>query len=344
MTNIRYKILLAVLAAAISGGLSLTGSGQTPPPVPQPAQTAVPSRTRVQSAPPSRHISGPEGTYERAIAVAANVNLTLCVTEGNLKVNGWNRNEVRLYVEGGPKFSFKVIDNGPDAKPVWISTTNEARRPGINNDCIWGAAVEIDVPRGSTLNLQGKAIDAQIDGLRKVGVKTVGGDISIRNVKEGVTANTYEGDVTVEESWGQVALESSTGNIVVVDSGPSEIGDTFKAKTNSGAVSLTRVTHRAQEVNSISGSVLFNGELKSGGTYAFGTSNGTIRLALPAMTGCKFAATYTSGSFTNELPFNIDTENVGPNDLMSVVGRIGAGGDALLKLTTVAGMIGIKKQ
>jgi len=62
------------------------------------------------------------------------------------------------------------------------------------------------------------------------------------------------------------------------------------------------------------------------------------------MTGFKFAATYTSGSFTNELPFNIDTENVGPNDLMSVVGRIGAGGDALLKLTTVAGMIGIKKQ
>ena len=325
MTTIRYKFVLAVLTAAVSGALSLSTPGQTPPPMPP---------HRLEAA----------GTYERAIAVAPNLNLTLCVTEGNLKVNGWNRNEVRLFVEDGPKFSFKVIDKGAGGQPVWISTTNAAPRPGVNNDCISGRAVEIDVPLGTSLNLSGKAIDAQIDGIRKVEVKTVGGDINIRNIKEGVKANTYEGDVIVEESWGQVALESSTGNIVVVDSGPSDIGDTFKAKTNSGAVSLTRVTHRAIEVNSISGSVYFSGDLKNGGTYAFGTSNGIIRLALPPTTACKIAATFTSGGFDSELPFSIDTENVAPDELKSVVGRLGSGGDALLKLTTVAGMIGIKKQ
>jgi DUF4097 and DUF4098 domain-containing protein YvlB len=150
--------------------------------------------------------------------------------------------------------------------------------------------------------------------------------------------------VTVEESWGQVNLETTNGNIVVVDSGPSDIGDTFRAKTNSGAVSLTRVTHRALDVNSISGSVMFNGELKSGGTYSLSTTNGIIRLALPSMTGSRLSATFTAGSFTCELPYKILTELIAPDDLKSIVADVGKGGDAILKLSSSSGSIGIKKQ
>jgi DUF4097 and DUF4098 domain-containing protein YvlB len=272
------------------------------------------------------------------------VNLTLCVTEGNLRINSWNRNEVRLYVEDGTRFNFKVIDKGADGRPVWISAINLESRPGNNAECIRADTVEIDAPAGTTLNLKGRAISAEIDGLKKVAAKTVGGDLSIRNIKDGVTANTYEGDITVEESWGQVALESTTGNIIVVDSGPSDIGDTFRAKTNSGAISLTHVTHRALDVNSISGSVLFDGELKSGGTYALSTTNGSIRIALPSLTGCKLAATFTAGSFKSELPFKVLTENLSPGDLKSIVANLGPGGDAVLRLSTVAGLIGIRKQ
>jgi len=341
MTNIVHKFILAASLAAIAGGLSLSASAQGTPAPPPPGKTDKPKFKGFPHAPSGWERSG---SYEKAIAVAPNVNFTLCVTEGNLRVNGWNRSEVRVYVEDGPKFSFKVIDTGANGSPVWISAVNAEPKPGNNSECIRGETVEIDAPVGATLNLTGRAISAQIDGLRKVGVKTVGGDISIRNTREGVTANTYEGDITVEESWGQVALESTTGNIVVVDSGPSDIGDTFRAKTNSGAISLTHVTHRAVDVNSISGSVLFNGELKNGGTYAMSTTNGTIKIALPALTGCKLAATFTAGSFTSEFPFKIETENIAPGDLKTIVAKIGTGGEALLKLSTIAGLIGIKRQ
>ena len=337
MTNIVQKFMLAVLAAAIAGGLSLTAPAQgTPAPPPPKAKIKFPT------APPDR--SYDRSTNEKAIAVAPNVNMTLCVTEGNLRVNGWSRNEVRVYVEGGPKFAFKVVDKGSDGRPVWISTVNAEPRPGGNNECIRGETVEVDLPRGASLNLTGKSIDAEVDGLRKVTAKTVGGDISIRNIKEGVSAYTGEGGVTVEEAWGQISLETTTGNIVVVDSGPSDIGDTFRAKTNSGAISLTHVTHRALDVNTISGSVLFSGELKSGGTYAMSTTNGSIAIALPAMTGCKLAATFTAGSFKSELPFKILTDNIAPDDLKSIVANVGPGGDAVLRLSSIAGLIGIKKQ
>jgi hypothetical protein len=337
MTNILNKFILAVLAAAIAGGLSLAASAQGTPAPPRPAKTKV-------IFPPVARAFG-TGTYEKAIAVAPNVNLTLCVTEGNLRINKWTRNEVRVYVENGPKFAFKVVDKGPDGRPVWISATNQQAMPGVNAECIWGETVEVDAPAGTALKLTGKEIDAQVDGLRKVNVKTVGGDISIRNIKEGVTAYTGEGGVTVEESWGQVNLETTNGNIIVLDSGPSDIGDTFRAKTNSGAISLTRVRHRAMDVNSISGSVLFNGELKSGGTYSLSTTNGSIRVALPIATNCKLAATFTAGSFdASEFPFKIMTENVAPDDLKSIVANLGSGGDAVLRLSSIAGRIAIKKQ
>ncbi|MFL6375129.1 MAG: DUF4097 family beta strand repeat-containing protein [Pyrinomonadaceae bacterium] len=341
MSNILQKFILAVLTTAIAGGLALEAGAQSTPAPPPPAKPGKEKIKVFSPAPPERDRNG---TYERAIAVAPNVNLTLCVTQGTLRINGWNRNEVRVYVEDGPKFAFKVVDKGPDGKPVWISMTNLQATPGGNAECIRGETVEVDAPVGTALKLTGREIDAQVDGLRKVNVKTVGGDISIRNIKEGVSAYTGEGGVTVEESWGQVNLETTNGNIVVVDSGPSDIGDTFRAKTNSGAISLTHVAHRALDVNSISGSVLFNGELKSGGTYAMSTTNGTIRIALPALTGCRLAATFTEGGFKIEFPFKIETENVAPDDLKSIVAKLGPGGDALLKLSSVAGLIDIKKQ
>ncbi|HEV7700064.1 MAG TPA: DUF4097 family beta strand repeat-containing protein [Pyrinomonadaceae bacterium] len=346
MNTIIHKFMLAILTAAISVGLSLAAAAQEPPtpmPTSKPKVKITPPSYPAPAAPPApwKNYHGGE-TYERSIAVTANVNLNLCVTEGTLKVNGWNRNEVRVYVENGSKFGFKIIDKASDGKAVWIGISSFNQKYG--NECIWGEDIEVDVPVGTTLNLSGKSIQATVDTVKRVSVKSAGGDITVRNVKNGVTALTYEGDITLEESSGQISLETTTGNIMVFDAGPTDIGDAFKAKTNGGAISLQRVIHRAIEVSSISGSVYFNGELKSGGTYSLSTTNGTIRLTLPANTGCKLAATFTSGSFASEFPFKVETENVSEGDLKTIVGKIGPGGDAVLKLSTVAGLIGIKKQ
>ncbi len=42
-------------------------------------------------------------TAEKSIAVDAKVNIKICVAEGNLKINGWERNEIRAYVAGGSR-------------------------------------------------------------------------------------------------------------------------------------------------------------------------------------------------------------------------------------------------
>src|SRR5437868_10960718 len=186
MTNILKKFLLAVLAAAITGSVSLCVAAQV---TPKPQPTAKPKIKTERPdagipAPPApgynyeyKYKHGPSGTYERSIAVAPKVNLTLCVTEGELRINSWARNEVRVLVDGGPKFGFKVVDKGPDGMPVWISAMNLQATPGVNAECIRGETVEVDAPAGTSLKLTGREFRAQVDGMRKVNVKTVGGDI-----------------------------------------------------------------------------------------------------------------------------------------------------------------------
>ena len=282
-------------------------------------------------------------TMERSIAVDKDVNISICVTQGNLKINGWNRSEVRVFVQDGAKFAFKVMEKNPKNNPVWLMLIGAEPVKGKSAECIWGEEIEIDVPVNATVVIKGQETKTTIDTVRKAKVQTIGGDINILNVSSGVMASTYEGDVTVEGSNGAFNLESTTGNILIFDGGPSEIGDTLRAKTNSGLISLQRIKHRQIEAGSISGSIAYNGEILNGGTYSLTTSNGSIRMALPPSTACNVNALYGFGSFNSELPFKIITENIEEGPVKRVYGSIGKSGDATLKLTTNNGSIAIKK-
>lgn len=335
----RYGFVVAAAVFAASSAVFAQADPTAPPAKPAP-------KVVISTTPPPRPpaVFG-AGSSERSIAVDPAVNLSLCVTQGTVTVNGWNRNELRVYVQGDNKFGFKVAQKSvKTGEPVWVMVMGTDARPKYAgpSECI-GGEIEIDLPTGATVNLKGQETTTTIDGIRRASVKTIGGDISVRNVNNGVTASAGQGDITVEGSTGAMSLDSTTGNIVAFETGPGEIGDTFKAKTSGGTISLQKVEHRQIEANSISGSVVFNGELLGGGSYTFGTSNGSIRLTLPKETSCVVQASYGFGAFNSELPIKIETENVSEGPIKSMVGRLGSG-DASLKLTTINGSIAIKKQ
>jgi len=342
MNKIIDKLGMAVFTAAIliAGAVSTFGQGPWAiAPVSKPDTTAG-----VAAADLPRW--GGE-TSERSIKVDSAINLSLCVTQGTVKINGWNRNEVRVFVQDGSKFGFGVQLKNPKTgdpalmKILGIDTKNKHAAP---IECIWGGEIEIDVPVRAIINLKGQEITTSIDSVRKASVKSVGGNISIRNVTEGVNAYAGQGGITVEGSAGQMALESTTGNIVVFDVAPAEVGDLFKAKTHGGTISLQQLAYRQIEVGSISGSVLYNGNILSGSSYNFNTSKGSIRMVIPKDSACQISATYGFGSFSSDLPFKVLTENIYEGPIKNMVVTVGGGGDASLRLTTNNGSISIKKQ
>lgn len=310
--------------------------------VPPVAPTAPSPRPKVWTRAARRSTNESDTPAEKSISTDEKVNVQLCVSEGSVKINGWDRNEIRAYVDGGSGVGFKVLQMR-NQNPVWVKVLGfdpqKSREPGLD-ECLSGDQIELDVPRGAVIDFTGQETGISIQSVYKVAVKNIGGNIFLNDITRGITAKTYEGSVTVENSGGAINLNSTTGNIIAFDTQPVEIGDSFIAKTSSGVITLQKVAHRLIEAGSNSGSIKFTGNFSSGGQYAFGTTNGSINLFLPSDSSFKIKASY-GGIFQSEIPLK-DVSKTSAQ-VQSLTGTFGSG-DANLVLTTFGGAIRIRKQ
>ena len=336
-----HSIFLRLLVPAIfSAGANLTYS-QNPPEPPKPSKIKIAPAAPVI---PRNKKSGGAAS-EKAIAADSNVSIKFCVSEGNLKVNGWDRGEVRVFVKSGREFEFRVLEKDKTSgKPNWLwiaAQGGETGRPDAG-ECLAGEAIEMDVPDAASLNISGRSVTVKIDSVKKASVKNVEGNILLRNIEGGISAATYEGSVTVENSAGAISLESAAGNIAAFKVKPGHIGDIFKAKSNSGAITIQEVAHRQIEASSVTGSVFFDGVFLAGGIYNFKTSNGAVKMLLPLDSSCKITANYGFGSFNTNLPlkFIYRNENARARSLSALLGN---GESCSLNLTTTSGSIALNK-
>jgi hypothetical protein len=335
-----------------------TGTGQ---PRIMPAPTPVPTtplphpstapRTRPTPKPPARVWTRPAKRVhnesdipaEKSIAVDSRVNVSLCISEGNVKINGWERNEIRAFVDGGSEVGFKILQK-KNQNPVWVMVLGfdpkKTTEAGID-ECLSGDDIEIDVPRGATVNLKGRETEVNIFSVNRVKVENIAGDIRLSGIGQGIEAKTYEGSVTVENSRGAINLVSTNGNILALDAEAGEIGDVFSAKTSSGVITLQQIAHRQIEAGSNSGSIRFTGEFATGGRYVFGTTNGSISLMVPGDSSCKIRASY-GGAFHSDIPLN-DVVNNAASQVKTLTGNLGSG-EASVNLTTFSGTIRIRKK
>lgn len=337
--NVRNLFCLLILLCIAGGSAaSVFGQMKTPPKLPK-----VSDRSPKPGAEPPGFFHGDGDTTERSMMVDPNVSLKMCVAEGELKINGWHRNEVRVFVRNGRNFRFKALEKSPETGKVnwlWIGNVVEGR-PGPAAECLSGESVEIDAPMTASLDLSGRDVRTSIDSLKKVSVRIQQGAVMLRNITGGISAQTNRGDMIVENSAGSISLVGFTGNVIVADVKSGQIGDQLTAKTNSGAITMQRVEHRQIQASSISGQVVFDGKFLPGGIYNFRTSTGTINLLIPSASSCTLTATYGVGTFTTDIAHKILTENITPQAKI-VVAKIGAG-DATVNLTATNGSIGIRR-
>lgn len=338
------RVAVPMLLAMLAGAAAAQSTPKVEPrSLPEPPSKApmMPSRDHYPALPPSTH-----DTSEKAIKVDSKIKLEMnCVGEGSVTINGWKRNEVRVMVREGSKFDFRVMEKGADSgAPVWMKIVgvDPRRRNSPSSDCINAGEISIDVPVSASVTIKGRELETTIDTVRKVEIESIGGDISLRNIAAGINASANQGDITVEGSSGAMSLETTSGNILVFEAGPGEIGDAFTAKTNNGAIALQRLGFRQVNVNSITGSVAYTGEIKNGAAYNLKTNKGSIKLTIPPTSSFQFWATYGYGEFASEMPIDLTTERVAPGAVKTVTGKMGKG-DGMLKLSTTNGSIGFRK-
>ncbi len=281
---------------------------------------------------------------EKSIRTDPKVNISLCVDEGKITINGWDRNEIRAFVSNGSQVGFKVLQKLKD-NPVWVMILGfdpQKINDSAASECLSGEEIELDVPNNAIVNLKSRETEALISNIAKARIENASGDTTLRKVSNGIEVKTYEGNISVEDSSGAMTLTTTGGNILAFDVSANEIGDIFKAKTASGTINLKNIGYTQVEANSNSGSIRYNGEFPDGGQYNFGTLNGSITLLMPKDSSCKVNATYSFGSFSSEIPFKAEQKSSG-NEVRKLSAIFGKG-DATVSLTTYNGRILIKNR
>lgn len=350
------KILLTIITISAFSGLAIYGQSGKKDDCPDKI-TKVKSKSLRKVAPKdakpapyqkiyafnySPEIKRRDDFTEKSLEVNSKVLIQLCVLSGKIKVNGWNRNEVRVFVEKGSPVGFKVRQKAKQSeKPSWVDVLGYDFETQRGTKCLSGEDIELDVPFNAEVKIDGQESEISVDSVRKATLHTHGGGVFVDNVKNGVEAKTYQGNVSVRRSNGQIFLSTTSGNIVAFKTDVNEIGDDFTVKSQSGTITLQSVDQRELEVKSISGSINYLGELNGGGQYTFHTSNGSITLGLPK--NSSFQATVDSGAGRFDSDIQLKNLNVNEKGGFQRITGTAGNGDAVLYLTTYSGSIRIQK-
>jgi len=286
---------------------------------------------------------------ERTAAADPRVIVSACTLSGSFTVRSWNRKEVRVRISDGVDIELTRIDQTKSEQATELKVTSKGRRSTSGAACLMFGDMEMDVPRGANVKLQTTSGDISVTELARANVITTSGSITLTKMKEETSATVIGGDISVRDSTGSFKLHSTGGGIDARGLTPVAANDFLTASTVSGEVTLTDVQHQRVSVNSVSGEVIYSGELLRNGSYSFQNLSGEVRLLLPASASFRLLAS-VGGSVNISSDFDLkytENQNVtgignrsGPRRVAATVGS----GEASIRVSLLTGSLRISKQ
>jgi DUF4097 and DUF4098 domain-containing protein YvlB len=224
---------------------------------------------------------------DTTIIVAATERLEVQTAGGEIIVDTWDRNEVRIVAEYGSRDELRVSTSG-----AVLRVRSESSR---------GLAIidyRITVPPAMDLELVGMHADISVDGSQgQVGARTVNGDITVIGGGGQVEVETVQGDVVVEGARASVRARSVSGQVRLRDiSGPID------AQTVSGSVVMLGIESNQVEATAVSGGIFYDGPIRDNGRYSFVSHSGSVTLALPEAPNATVSVAVLSGSIRSSFP------------------------------------------
>ncbi|MEJ7577986.1 MAG: DUF4097 family beta strand repeat-containing protein [Pyrinomonadaceae bacterium] len=282
----------------------------------------------------------------QTITTTASVLVTLCENGGAVTVRGWERNVVSVSNNENNRVRLRVVDGAGGSAPATKVEVllSDSRSEGIAEraSCNVSADIELNVPRGATIDVRTHSGDVQVAEVAEARIKTLSGRIDVRGASKGIDAKSTSGDIDIRESSGRVSLRTITGDIEATNAGATLASDAFEAETVSGEITLSRVTHTNVSATSVTGSLSMTGALARGGRYEFKSSTGDVVLNLPADASFRInARVTTAGTIITDFPVRYTGEQSAPS-AQRLTGVYGSG-DALLNLVSYNGTVHLRR-
>lgn len=269
--------------------------------------------------------------------VAAEVRVEIGNIAGSVRVTGWDRNEVRVQGTLGEGVERLRFDNGH--RDVGIGVELPRRRRGERAD-VGESHLEIDVPRGATLEIETLAAAIAVIGVDgDVRLENTAGTITYAGAARFIEVGTASGDIEVDSSADGAAIEveAIAGNVLVQLSA----GD-VRASTVTGNVRVIGGRVREGDFESVSGELYFEGAIVPTGDLSFENFNGDIDLLIPSDSSAVFDITSYSGPIETEFGFEArQLEAYSPEQQAEFT--LGSGA-AAVDIETFAGSVSVRRR
>src|SRR5437667_7146814 len=127
------------------------------------------------------------------------------------------------------------------------------------------------------LNLSGVYTDIKVDGAQnEITAETVQGEITVLGGAGNVSLKSVMGAVTLEKARGRIDLSSVNEEVRATD-----VSGDLTAETANGGVTLIQIESANAEASTVNGDITYDGTIKDGGRYRFGTHDGDMRVSVP---------------------------------------------------------------
>jgi DUF4097 and DUF4098 domain-containing protein YvlB len=248
--------------------------------------------------------------------------VTLSVGGGEIVVNAWNQDRIR--VRATSEGTFRL-----DATPARVAL--EMTR-GRSSD----TRFEVTVPIGVRVSARASNGDISISGTRG-GVDAVSqnGDVQVSDVGEMVDLRTMSGDIIARGMTGNIEINTMNGDVSA-----SDIRGDVEASSVSGDIDLRNVTARFIRAKSTSGDLAYEGPVDAAGRYEFASHSGGVYLTIPQATGALFTVATYSGSIESDFPITLKPgeHGIGTRRFTFEIGK----GDARISAESFSGDVTIR--
>lgn len=267
---------------------------------------------------------------DQTVATAATGVVAVTNTAGSVRVSGWDREEIRVTGTLGEGAERLAISGDGGRTEIRVVLPRDGRRRNVH-----GSDLEIRLPRGKALAVNTTSADIAVSGVNgALTLRSTSGEVEVAGSPGEVTAGSTSGDIVFRGgTTARVRASTTSGDVRVAGtvrehvnaesvSGDVEVTATtpeVRATAISGDVSLRGVSGRVSantvsgnaviresrvqygSFESVSGSLLFEGDLQRGAAFSISSHSGEIELRLPANVSSDFEIHTFSGDIVNEL-------------------------------------------
>lgn len=284
-----------------------------------------------------------EEKFERTESLAKDGKVILKNISGDIEVKSWDKSEVKINAlkvskastiekakENARRVEIEVIKEG---KTLRIETkypraTFKSLNVSVN--------FQLMVPKNASVKLKSVSGDLRIGEVGgQLDASTVSGDIHVEKAHGGVECESVSGDLEVQEAEGDISLKSVSGDITLM-----KLKGSVEAESVSGDIKLLDVSEaKSVKASTLSGDVLYKGQINPNGRYSIKSHSGDVKIAIPADSAFDLEAKTFSGDIESDFDITISGK-ISKKELRGTIN----GGGADVNLKTFSGDIHLQKK